>query len=130
MAGGGTSKIMARTKRRSPILQTARERLAGLKQFQTQPDFGPALTVAAYETEINGYTTDETTYNQDLAALDDKQNRLDARENGLKDLNLRILAAVKAQFGPDSSEFELVGGVRRSERKKPVRKAAAGSATS
>ena len=29
----------------------------------------------------------------------------DARENGLKDLNQRILAAVKAQFGPDSSEW-------------------------
>ena len=38
-------------------------------------------------------------------------------------MNQRILAAVKAQFGPDSSEFELVGGVRRSDRKKPVRKA-------
>jgi hypothetical protein len=120
---------MARQKRRSPVLQTSRERLAGLKKFRTEPDFGLALTVAAYETEINGYATDENTYNQDLAALDDKQNRLDARQDGLNDLNLRILAAVKAQFGPDSSEFELVGGVRRSDRKKPVRKRPGNSAT-
>jgi len=61
--------------------------------------------------------------------LDDKQNGLDVRESGLKDLNQRICAAVKTQFGPDSSEFELVGGVRRSERKKPVRKAASASGT-
>jgi hypothetical protein len=111
-------------------LQAARERLAGLRKFRTAPDFGQALTVEGYETEINGYATDENTYNQDLAALDDKQNRLDARENGLKDLNLRMLAAVKAQYGTDSSEVELVGGVRRSDRKKPKRKGSGGSGTS
>ena len=118
---------MARQKRKSPILQTARERLAGFKQFRTPPNFGPALSVEAYEAEINGYATDEDSYNQDLAALDDKQNRLDAREKGLSDLNLRMLAAVKAQHGPDSSEFELAGGTRRSDRKKPVRKKKGGS---
>ena len=120
---------MARTKRKSPVLQTARERLTGLKKFRTEPDFGAALTVAAYETEINGYAVDENTYNQDLAALDDKQNRLDARENGLNDLNQRMFSATKAQFGSDSSEFELVGGTRRSERKKPTRKSGGGSGT-
>ena len=116
-----------RIKRNSPVLQTARERLAGLKKFRTEPDFGATLTVAAYETEINGYAADESSYNQDLAALDDKQNRLNTRESALKDLNQRILAAVKAQFGPDSSEFELAGGTRRSERKKPTRKPTGGS---
>jgi hypothetical protein len=120
---------MARIKRNSPTLQIARERLAGLKKFRTEPDFGPALSVPAYETEINGYAADETSYNQDLAALDDKQNRLDTREEGLKDLNLRIQAAVKAQFGPDSSEYELVGGTRRSDRKRPTRKGSGGSGT-
>ena len=82
-----------------------------------------------YETEINGYAADETSYKQDLAALDDKQNRLDVREAGLKDLNVRIQAAVKAQFGTDSSEYELLGGTRRSERKKPARKGPGGSTT-
>jgi len=118
---------MPRQKRNSSILQTARERLAGLKRFPAEPDFGAALTVAAYETEINGYAADENSYNQDLAALDDKQNRLDARQDSLNDLNQRIQAAVKAQFGSDSSEYELVGGTRRSERKKPVRKPTGGS---
>ena len=30
--------------------------------------------------------------------------------------------AIKVEFGPDSSEYEMAGGVRASERKKPVRK--------
>jgi len=113
---------MARPKRKSAVLDTARQRLAGLKQITPAPNFGPTLTPAAYETEITGYSDDQDSYNGDVAALDDKQNRLNARESGLADWNQRILAAVKAQYGPDSSEFELVGGVRRSERKKPTKK--------
>src|SRR5437764_14330656 len=108
MAGRRNLTVMARTKRKSPVLQTARERLAGLKKFRTEPDFGAALTVAAYKTEINGYATDEDSYNQDLAAFDDKQNRLGARQNGLNDLNRRWFGATKPQVGSGSRESELV----------------------
>jgi len=114
---------MARAKRNSTILETARQRLAGLKKIGTPtPDFGPSLTVLSYENEVKAFSDDQDGYNGDVAALDDKQNRLNSRERNLSDLNQRILAGVRAQYGPDSSEFELVGGVRRSERKKPVRK--------
>ncbi len=117
---------MARAKRSSAILETARKRLAGLKQINPAPNFGPTLTTAAYETEINGFSSDQDGYNGDVAALDDKQNRLDTREATLRDWNRRILSAVEGQYGPDSSEFELVGGTRRSERKKPVRRSPGG----
>jgi hypothetical protein len=33
--------------------------------------------------------------------------------------------AIKVQFGPDSSEYEMAGGKRASDRKRPVRKAKA-----
>ncbi len=110
-----------RPRRKSAVLELARQRLAGLKQISPAPNFGPTLTPAAYETEINGFSTEQDNYNGDVAALDDKQNRLNTHEQALSDWNQRILAAVKAQYGPDSSEFELVGGIRRSERKKPHR---------
>jgi hypothetical protein len=112
---------MARTTRKSEILETARQRLAGLKQLSPQPNFGPALTVEAYETEINGFSNDRDTLNGELAALSDKVSRLAVRERALSQLNQRILAAVKAHFGPDSSEFSQLGGTRTSDRKKPVR---------
>jgi hypothetical protein len=35
----------------------------------------------------------------------------------------RALNGVKFKYGADSSEYEMVGGTRQSERKKPVRKA-------
>jgi hypothetical protein len=36
-----------------------------------------------------------------------------------------MLAAAKAKFGPDSKEYEQVGGKRDSDRKKPAKKTAA-----
>lgn len=37
--------------------------------------------------------------------------------------------AIKVECGDDSSEYEMAGGTRRSERKRPVRKSAAKAAT-
>ena len=41
-------------------------------------------------------------------------------------MNKRVLSAVEAHFGPDSSEYEAVGGTRLSERKRPTPKAPGG----
>jgi hypothetical protein len=79
------------------------------------------MTEEAYQAEVDGYSTELDAYNGEIAALDDKTNRLDVREQRLADFNQRILAAVKMHFGPDSSEVELMGGVRRSDRKRKTR---------
>ena len=112
---------MARLKRSSVVLETARQKLAGLKQISPAPTFGSGLTIEALEAEIEGFMSDQDAYNGDLAALDERNTLLDAREQRLADLSQRILAAVRAQYGPDSTELELAGGVRRSDRKRPVR---------
>jgi hypothetical protein len=49
------------------------------------------------------------------------------KDAAVKDLKARLVdvrAAVKGAYGADSNEYELVGGTRASERKKPGRKAA------
>jgi hypothetical protein len=51
-------------------------------------------------------------------------NKFQAEITKLKDWNERMLAGVATAYGKDSSEYEQAGGVRKSERKKPVRKAA------
>ena len=97
---------MARHRRKSTILESARQRLAGLKEFTPKPDFGPGLSVESFEAEVNGFRDVHDSYNGDLAALDDKTNELEEREQRLADFNQRILAAVKGLYGPDSSEYE------------------------
>jgi hypothetical protein len=71
---------------------------------------------------FNGFTNDLEAFNGGLAEVDDQQNRLDDREQRLSDFSQRIQAAVKALYGPDSSQFEVIGGVRRSDRKRRTRK--------
>jgi hypothetical protein len=114
---------MARRKRSSTILETARQRLAGLKSITPAPEFGTGLTIAAYEADINSFSTNLDAYNGRLAALDDLQNQLQAEERALRDKNKRLLSAVEAQYGSDSSQYEQAGGTRQSERKRPTRKA-------
>ena len=114
---------MARLKRTSSrTLEKARHILAGLKQITPKPEFGPELTEAAFEAEINGFTHDLEAFNGVLAEADDRQNRIGDREQSLNDFSQRIQAAVKALYGPDSSEVEVIGGVRRSDRKRRTRK--------
>lgn len=119
---------MARSKRKSSVLEAARQRLAGLKSITSPaPNFGPSLTLSQYETAINDFGVDLDGYNEKLAALDDQQNVLEADELKLRELNRRMLAAAEGQYGPDSSQFEQAGGKRTSERKRPSRGSSKGT---
>ena len=60
----------------------------------------------------------ETLRNQLTKLVDEK----DDAAAGLSDLNTRALSAIRGIFGPDSAQYDQAGGVRTSERKKPVRK--------
>jgi hypothetical protein len=51
-------------------------------------------------------------------AMNAKQSAAKAARELIK----RVRASVKGAFGDDSDEYELVGGTRASERKRPVRK--------
>ena len=110
---------MARTKRTSTVLETARQRLAGLNSITPAPDFGAALSLAGYETDIDALSSKLDGYNEELSRLDQLQNELDTIEAGVREKNVRILSATEAHYGPDSSEYEQAGGTRRSDRKRP-----------
>jgi hypothetical protein len=112
---------MARRKRTSPALVVARQRLAGLKKIK-DPKLGPNTTVEAFEAAVNDTAAIEDSHNQLAAQMDDSSNQFDAQDALMADWNRRILAAVEAQFGPDSSEYEMVGGTRTRDRKKPSKK--------
>ena len=120
---------MARARRKSTVLETARQRLNGLKAIKPAPDLGPNFTHEIYDAKATAFTNRLDGYNRMLAAIDDEQNAIDADESELREMNRRALSAVEAQYGPDSSEYELVGGTRQSERKRPVRKPAGGGGT-
>jgi hypothetical protein len=113
---------MARLKRSSTVLETARQRLSGLKSITPRPNFGPALDLDRYEQEVGAFGANLDKYNETLSLLDQLQNDLDAGEAQLRDKNKRILAATSAHYGPDSSEYEAAGGTRARDRKRTTKK--------
>jgi hypothetical protein len=113
---------MPRVKRGSAVLDTARQRLAGLKSITPKPDYGPALAIEQYEQEVEDFNTDLDKYNETLSLLDRLLNDLEDKEEQLRDKNKRMLAATEARYGADSNEYEAVGGTRTSDRKRPARK--------
>lgn len=120
---------MARPKRTSAVVEAARKRLIGLKTITPKANLGPNLTDTIYEAKITAVSALLDAYNQKLTELDQMQNDLQAAEAELNDLNRRILAAGEAQYGPDSNEYEMLGGTRKSERKKPTKKGGGDSGT-
>ncbi len=56
------------------------------------------------------------------AQLTDARNQRDAAYATVWDEVKRVRSAIKGIYGDDSSQYEMVGGTRLSERKKPVRK--------
>ena len=80
------------------------------------------FTTATFEAEITKLEQRETAlqkHRQDeVPLLNDRNDQLKA----VRTATTRARSGVKGYFGPDSSEYEQVGGTRASERKKPVRK--------
>jgi len=109
---------MARTKRNSAVLDKARQRSTGVASIGKDVDFGNGLTVAGYGKQIGAFESQLGNYNRSLAQLDADANDLDAAERALRDVNERMLAAVGVRFGKDSNEYEMAGGVRKSERRR------------
>jgi len=119
---------MARQRRTSAVLETARPRIAGLKNIDSL-NLGPMLTKEMIEGKITSFTARLDSHNQLNATLDDSTNTTNLEEDELQELNRRYLSAVEAHYGLDSSEYEMVGGTRKSERKRPTPKGPAGSST-
>jgi len=121
--------LIARIKRKSAVLEAARKRLAGLKAIDPKPNFGTNLPEETYTAKITSLSNRLDGYNTMLSEVDEAQNELDREENETNDLNRRFLSAGEAQYGPDSNEYEMLGGTRTSDRKKPGKKSGGSSGT-
>ncbi|UBF24913.1 hypothetical protein K9N68_25150 [Kovacikia minuta CCNUW1] len=62
-------------------------------------------------------------YNSSLSTVDQTQSALEDAEELLMELTEHVLLGVAAKYGKNSNEDKMAGGVRRSDRKRPVRKA-------
>ena len=113
---------MALKKRNSSTLDEADMRSNSIKAIKADLDLGNGLTVAKFEQLIADGRAKLDLYNQTLALADRQANEVEAAETEARDYSKRMLAAVGAVYGTNSSEYEQAGGTRNSERKKAARK--------
>ena len=104
-----------------------------IKQAQTVLDkwkqINPSMTLgdltqAALEANMNKELSIQSRITTLKTELTDQQNQRDAVCSEIWEQIKRVRGGVKAIYGDDSSQYEMIGGTRRSERKRPVRKAA------
>ena len=110
---------MARRKLvRVPDFDKAKTRLASVKSIDVALDLGNEITVSKYEVEVNKFKSNQDAYNTALSSIDDLYNSCLAQEKVLKEWNERVLNGVAFKYGNDSTQYEMAGGTRKSERKK------------
>ncbi|MEH2463014.1 hypothetical protein [Nostoc sp.] len=113
---------MSRPKRGSKVLDRAQRRIAALKSISSTLDLGNGVTVDSFAAAIKTTQDKLETYNSSLSTVDLTQGALKIAEKSLMELTKHMLLSVAAKYGKNSDEYKMAGGVRRSERKRPVRK--------
>ena len=118
-------------KNRKPgvVVDDAKVRLDGMKGIDiantTTINYGSIIKPLT-QTDMNAQITliekAISNYNQLLENATAMLNTIKEAEAKLDTMYTRVLKGAIAQFGPDSSEVEVLGGTRTSERKKPVKK--------
>jgi len=98
-------------------LEKGKKRLAAVKSIDPLLDLGNGIEVPKYEAEVTSLETKLQVYNTALSTIDGLYNDCIAQIDVLKDWNERILTGVATKYGKNSSEYEMAGGVRKSERK-------------
>jgi hypothetical protein len=93
---------MARRKRKSAALETARRRLAGLNSIDPEPNFGPQLTKVILKGKADALEARLAGYNQMLSEADTRRQWAVCSQNHLRQ-RVAVLG-VTAQAVKDSSQ--------------------------
>lgn len=103
------------------VVEQAQSVLDAWKQINEDMVFGD-LTTTLLSTDISEAGPIQAQITNLETQLTNLRNQRDAVYETMWDKVKRVRAGVKANYGDDSSQYEMVGGTRLSERKSPARK--------
>jgi hypothetical protein len=106
------------------VLEQAQSVLDAWNQIDDGLTYGQ-ITTAALSADITQAGQLLSQMNALEAQITNLRNQRDALYQALWDKVKLVRNGVKANYGDDSSQYEMVGGTRLSERKSPTRKATA-----
>jgi hypothetical protein len=105
-----------RKRKSTRVLEQAEVRAAGLAAIDSSIDFGGDRSLNNLNDQINQLQEKINAYNTALTAVDTLRSEIKEREKSLGDLSEQMLIGVAFQYGKDSPEYQMAGGVRKSER--------------
>jgi hypothetical protein len=107
---------MPRQKKTAHVADRLEHKLAGLKAIDPQLDLGNNCNIITLENTIVKLRDRVNAYNQALAIIDSSQVEITELERSLNKLSEQFLLGVAFQYGKDSHEYELAGGIPTRER--------------
>jgi uncharacterized phage infection (PIP) family protein YhgE len=113
---------MAQRKRESVSVRKATDRINRLQSIDEELDLGNGLTLASFKTMTAAVKKENDDYNTMKSALDGQLDKVEGMEKDLDTVSANMLAAVGIKHGRNSPEYEMAGGTRASDRKRPKRK--------
>jgi hypothetical protein len=102
------------------LLAQAKNVLSSWVQIDEQMAFG-SFTTAALVTALNRAEGISNEIRSLETRLTDLRNQRDANQDEIRGIVKKVRQGVRYLFGDDSSQYEMVGGTRLSERKSPRR---------
>ena len=115
----GTSEVVDNSKKKLDAMLKIDGDSTDLVNYGSKKE---PLTNVELAAQLKLYNMVSTEYDQAMDAVSAVQNRLQAIEDKLNEMNKKILSSAIGEFGDDSDEYEQLGGTRKSDRKKPGRK--------
>ena len=100
----------------------ARSRLSAVKSINPNLDLGNGISAVLFETKLDQFTGLLSSYNTALSMVDSLYNQCIDSLVEVQDVSERVLTGVATVYGKKSTEYEMAGGTRKSERKKPTKK--------
>ncbi|OUL27170.1 hypothetical protein [Nostoc sp. 106C] len=111
---------MPRKKKSSSLLEKTEQRKIGFQTIDPNLNFGDSISLQ-HLTELTGQLREELyQYNRLLNSLDSAKDNIETLEKTIRETLERLVSGVVLKYGKDSREYELTGGVRKSDR---IRKA-------
>ncbi len=120
---------MPRPKKKSVVLPKAEKRLSGMRSIESELDFGNGLSNAAFESSMYVVRDKLDVYNTLLSKLDEAYSDFEQAEQMLATISENMLLSVAIRYGKKSTQYEMAGGVRRSDRRRSAQSAGVESLT-
>jgi hypothetical protein len=111
---------MPRKKKTSPLLDKTEQRILGFQSIDPNLDFGSAVNLSQLSSLTTQLRNQVNQYNMLLTQLDNAKDDIETLEKTVREASERMVSGIAFRYGKDSREYEIVGGVRKSDR---IRKA-------